>query len=324
MSDWIDVPTKFATPKRARDGAGGLGPANTIERPDGFPPEANFYLRHRRYIVDKRYYGHHPGATTRPPLRGTLADPEDPNCWLLNEVVDLQAENLLFFTRTFGSIPRSWSEIGSTNVALPAFDDGETLAAAKTITACTANTGSARQTLTSTAHGYSANDRIALNLRCYENRRPGLRDFRHHFTGAFTILSVTTDTFDINLATFRSGATNIVVESPATAQKLTGYTKRPIRNRFVPSRTDHDYFLPGISLGILTPEDIPLAQAFTIQRGSTNGDDWPDNTLNASTIPTDAQYWSSIENRTRLILDCTLVPVLGPLIDRRTISYAAQ
>lgn len=321
MSNFIDLPAAFATPTRAADGAGGLEEAQRIERPPEFPPEAEFYLRHARYMVDKRYYGHHAGATTKPPRLGTITHPKDPNAWLLREFNEREFGNLLFFTRTFGPIPRSWSEVISTNVALPAFNDGETLAAAKTITACTANTAGTRQTLTSTAHGYSANDRVFINLRVYDNRRPGLRDYRYHISAPFTVLAVTTDTFDVNLRRFQG--TNVVVESPATAQKITGYTARPIRNRFVAARIDHDYFLPGISLGVLTPEDIPLEQPFVIQRGS-EADGWADNTLSANTIPTDAQYWASIENRTRLVLDCSIASIMGPLLDRRTTSYAAQ
>lgn len=316
-----DLSTAYRTPRLVADGAGGLGPAQRIERPPEVPPEAQWYLRLRRYMVDKRYYGHQPGAPTRPPPRGSLPDPEDPNCWNLDEVNDAEFDNLLFFTRVYSSIPRSWTETGSTNVALPAFDDPETLAAAKTITAITANNASDRQTLTSSAHGYSAGEIAFLNLAFIGVVRNGPNK-AYHIATNLPVLSTTTDTFDANLGPIVGYKVNVL--GPATAQKLTGYPLRPIRNRFVPTTVQHDYFLPGITHGIRTRDDIPLLQQFTIQRGPSNGDDWPDNTLNASTIPTAAQYWAAMQARTRLILDSTLVDVRLPLIDRRTISYAAQ
>lgn len=317
----VSLPAAFQVPRRCADGAGGLGPANRIERPSALPPEAGYVLYHRRYMVDKRTYGTHPGVLTTPPPLGTVADPVDPNAWNLVEVQDAEYDNLLFFTRTYGTIPQPWFSTSSSNVALPAFSDPETLAAAKTISAVTVNNAGDRQTLTSTAHGYSAGDILFLNLAFIGRVRGKNNDQYYHFTGNYPVLSVTTDAFDLNLGPIQGW--KVTTPSPATAQKLTGYPLRTIVNRFVPTRVQHDYFLPGITRGIRSDADIPLLPPFTINRG-TEADDFAANTLTALTIPTAAQYWSNIQTRTRLTLDCTLQPLLGPLLDRQTLTYAAQ
>lgn len=325
MPSTVDLPTAYQTPRRCADGAGGLGPASRIERPSEFPPEAEHYRLHVRYMVDKRYYGHHPGATTTPPLRGTTAHPTDPNAWLLDEVIDSEVDNLQFFTRIFGNIPKSWQEISSANVQIPAIDYSETLGSATTITAGTflLSTYSLQQTLTAASHGAIAGDRVFLNLR--------LRWFgsliEKHISGTFAVSAADTNTFTVPIGPLgvppTANLTAWVVQSPATVQVITGYPARSVRDRFVPVTIDHDYFLPGISVGVNSPDDIVLATAFQVQRG-TEAAGYAANTISANTIPTAAQYWASITNRAKLVLDCALAPVLGPLLDRRTTSYTAQ
>jgi hypothetical protein len=317
----VDLDAAFQVPRLCKDGAGGLGPAQRVERPADIPPEAQHYLNHRRYMVDKRYYGFHPGATSAPPPVATTVDPLDPNCYLLREVEDLQIGNLLFFTRTFGNIPLPWVEPGSSNVALPGLQDPETLASAKTITACSANNYGDVQTLTSNDHGYSAGDRVLINLRLEANITGKNNDVLYSFNAYYPVLAATTNTFDVALGPIVGHSTTIL--GPASAYKLSGYPLRLPRNRFVPTAIEHAYFLPGVSPGIEAVEDIPLLQAFTTNRGSESAD-WPENTLSDATVPTAAEYWALMQSRTRLILDCTLAVRLGPLIDRRTVKYAAQ
>lgn len=325
MSNTRNLAAAFAAPRLCADGAGGLGPAQVIERPEDFPPEAAHYRIHRRYMVDKRYYGHQPGARMRPPLRGTMTDPYDPNCWLLTERNDAEFDNLLFFTRTFGNLPRAWTRPGNSNVALPAIDTGPELASAATITAV-ARVSTGAQFTTSGSHGYSPGDRVQINVRYQLTYRYGLEtrltgdDIT--ITGNFELLTASGTTFVVPNIPVVSNNNSVVF---GTAQKFnSGYPTRPVRNLFVTTAVERTYFILGVSPGIQTWQDIPLAQPFAVEKGTEDPAEWPDNTLSANTVPTAAQYWAMIQARSGLVHESGLEEVLGALICRRTSYWNAQ
>lgn len=89
----------------------------------------------------------------------------------------------------------------------------------------------------------------------------------------------------------------------------------------VTSLVSVDYWLPGVSAGIVNPRDIPIIEAYEIY----DGDGRKSNTHEADSTPTVAQWRTSVANRDWICVVRSIIrPWLGPIYERRTRFCIAQ
>jgi hypothetical protein len=289
-----------------------------------------------RYAVDARHWG--PCRLNDPAAALLRRHPEYPDLvCVVGDQVERHVDDLLIFSRTYASIPASWAQVSSAVLRLPGFNQAPTYAAAKTITAVsTRNFGNIFR-LSISAHGYSAGDNIHVQLVLEvpggEGRGQNLAGskppvpVRQGWNQSATIRAVTTDTLDIALSPYQlttrpAFAATIITGS---VRKITaGFEKRTVTTRAVTTTIRRDYFLPGVTAAVPIAGLIPLSTPFAIEQGTETDENFQDNTLTGSTIPTATQYRAMIDSSTQLVLECSLEDYLGPIICRKTVSYLAQ
>lgn len=117
---------------------------------------------------------------------------------------------------------------------------------------------------------------------------------------------------------------NIVTEPGGT---ITFQTLRKVEPGRAPetlevtSLVSVDYWLPGVSAGIVNPRDIPIIEAYEIY----DGDGRKSNTHEADSTPTVAQWRTSVANRDWICVVRSIIrPWLGPIYERRTRYCIAQ
>lgn len=89
----------------------------------------------------------------------------------------------------------------------------------------------------------------------------------------------------------------------------------------VTSLVSVDYWLPGVSPGVVNPRDIPVIQAYEIY----DGDGRKTNSHESDSTPTVAQWRTAVANRDWICVVTSIIrPWLGPIYERRTRYCIAQ
>lgn len=96
---------------------------------------------------------------------------------------------------------------------------------------------------------------------------------------------------------------------------------RPPETLEVTSLVSVDYWLPGVSAGIVNPRDIPRIQAYEIY----DGDGRKTNTHESDSTPNVAQWRTSVANGDWICAVTSIIrPWMGPIYERRTRYCIAQ
>lgn len=285
----------------------------------------------RRYRINVDIYA---SAARYTPLPLDAPDEEFPEFFHVEEKIERQEDKILWFTRTFASIPGWWTDTGFIATSIPAIDDPPTLASPrKTISGFASSIPNATtdsQSLTVTSNGYSVGDKVNIVLSFTGHGAfGGYRNF--YFSGDFEVKAQSTNAISVNLGRIRVDNNPVygVTSLSGTVAKYTaGHPSRPVQTKSIPTTIERDYFLPGISVfgsGVVqSRSDIPLPSVFSINKGTEDPDTFADNTLSANTVPTAAQYWSAIQNRSDLIAEAVIEPYLGNIVCRRITKFTAR
>lgn len=230
----------------------------------------------------------------------TVHDVES-SAYLVDEQVDEKSPAFVYFRRLFATIPASHTERTSGTWSFPGFTASGGLEAGKTITAHNDST----QAFTVAAHGYSNGDTVI-----YKIRQESLFGRVYNSQGTTTISSVTTDTFildgvKLNALPFDSGT---VLRSSIPVPARDPFTSQ------VDVALEMDYFLPGVTSGITTVDDITLTQTFRPLDAAGDTTD----TLSATTIPTAAEYFAMVTSGEFIPVECDLERYLGNIYRRVT------
>jgi len=283
-----------------------------------------------RYMGDIRHMGE--GRRIEPLRKGT-AHPAYPDMYcVIPDTIERQVDNLAFFTRTFATIPRSFSEVSASVVTLPGMTQPPTFASGVTITGAVPDAGGAWR-LTAASHGYSAGDNVHVAMTASVPRHAStwmgggvIGADSQYFNASVTVLRVVdTNRIDVFLGPNSLPRFSGAITAGGTMRKITaGIEKRQAATKLVTVDIRRDYFFPGISPEAPTRGLIPLFQPFRIEQGTTTDELWEETTLRSTTVPTALQYRTLIDNQSSLVLDCVLEEYLGPIVCRRTTSYIAQ
>lgn len=216
-----------------------------------------------------------------PTTSGSSADLKLP-CYLVHESdpQDLGG-GIVQWTRTYSAIPDSRIEHESYAHTFPGLETGS-LGPLRYITGTPTNAASVTTITTTVSHGISVGDQVIIR---YTNVMPdgtqlGRQIFRTALTGT-------------------TGATlkvSIVIDGSAlywlTAQKAD--IGRDAFSEETTSWLNYDYFLPGITAGISTFQDIPIINSPII----VDGDGARTDTYTATTAPTKTEYLTDVKNKT--------------------------
>jgi hypothetical protein len=219
------------------------------------------------------------------------------SAYLVDEQPLSRSPAFTYFRRLYSTIPASHVEPGSDAWSFPGFSQSVALGTQKTITAYNFST----RVFTSAGHGFSD----GAIVRVFIKTTQGGIIWTQSATG--TIDNPTTDTFEID-GIYPSGTSF----ASGTAQTIS-----PARDSVTlpaDARTIFDYFLPGVSSGITTVEDIPKVSAFGIVTSTGQITD----TLSETSVPTLAQYQALVTGAEFIPIECFIERYLGNIYRRVT------
>lgn len=195
------------------------------------------------------------------------------------------------WTRTYAKVPSARSDYEAYAARLPGLSYGATAGGANPILAIT-NAVKASTTVTittSTAHGLIPGNTVAIT---YYTSLFGLKSQEYTF-GAYVAAIPTATTFTYT--------TNVSITGwNFEWAQLSGHARAPL-SRVVDSRLDFAYYLPGVTGGITTPDDIPILPVPTIydQFGALT------ETYSTLSTPTQSAYQTQINAGTWIVAEPT-------------------
>lgn len=213
------------------------------------------------------------------------------------------------WTRTYARIPNTRSESQSFAYTVPGVAP-DVVPVAKQIDPTTPFPTT--YLITSTAHGFSVDDVVVFS---YAMRDPTFPNIIHQRNQSRVIRSVDSATqFSVDLVSDAGPLLN-------WGYVVKGITVREPDTKIVASWIQYDYFLPGVSVGIASPNDIPLFEPIRIIDASGNETDTYTNTTN----PNAAQYYASVQARELVVAEPSILRRwMGNIYERATRYIVAQ
>ena len=188
---------------------------------------------------------------------------------------------------------------------------------------------------TQSPHGIGLGQQVIIDA----NFSVGTETFYHSANGRYEVLSVpSTSTFvvDIGLKLDGGGALNITQNAQVT---IVGYERQPL-SITTPTTTRYDYYLPGVSPGISSVEDITIQNQFTVVDSGTGKNvtttenrflsidsPAPDFLLGVwryGTFPNCTNYISMIGTGANLVMSSSLSKWAGNIYVKKTKTCKAQ
>lgn len=212
------------------------------------------------------------------------------------------------WTRTWATVPASWSEPESFSYTYPAFTGATTYGTAFDVTAITAVSGGFE--LATTATGISVNDSIYISL---SYTRGSISQRFNTFTRATAVssgASVTIPAIFSGTGAF-SGVSGTVTKS--TSGRSTQVTL------MVGSRLAHDYALSSTAA---LDTDLPISQSFTPI--SSAGLIVTTLSTGTATLPSSTAYAQLVSNGGELVAECERKRYMGNIYVRITRWVPAQ
>ena len=237
------------------------------------------------------------------PLELDTPHPTIATAYLANELgfQDIGGGIMRWF-REYSTIPATRIERTGTEVfKFPGLPVGTESGNVITINSITAVSNGIRLNVTD-ADGITVGDQVRVNVRTSSGGTSFVS------SGFYRVLAGSNST-GIIVANFPRGTT-FVAGSLFEAQG-----SRQVFSQVQPTITQFDYFLPGVTANITTPEDIAVAQPFRPIIESTGVEvDW----LSAGTSPTAAQYRDFIVNGELLVISSDVRRYKGNIYERVT------
>jgi len=210
------------------------------------------------------------------------------------------------WTRFYCHIPETRSEYESHALKLPGLGGNEATVI-RPIAGNAANANANFVNLNILGHGYAVNDGITIEYHTIQSGTPTLSFTRQVFrtvanviNANYVVVGVVTD---FNTVVFHAAWNH--------------GTKRQPRSEKVNSRLQFDYYLPNVTGGITTPNDIPILSPTPILDSVGNEID----TYSDSTSPTQANYLANIVG-TEVVVEESILHVWRGTIYERQTRYA--
>jgi len=235
---------------------------------------------------------------------------EDSNAYFVGDYNKIKIEGgLVRFDRQFANIPASTVDpAGSEIFTFPGLPSTAGTGTAISISSASVSNNVVTLSLAS-AHGMSSGDNFRYRIRGYVTRYG--RNYYNNFYGNGVCITGTTGS-TIKLYTYL----------PDSFTFETGYVYpfssrgRKQVSRKSSTQFEYDYFLPGVTAGITSSQQITLPQrfeAFRYAEGNTV------ETLTSSTEPTNTEYNEIVDSDGFLVLDSGISRWKGNII-RRTVK----
>lgn len=282
---WYDGPDDYRQPVIS-------GPRR-IEYP--FQRDRSAYILEQDYLQRRDHYER--GALDTP-------HPDEASAYLVHESAPRHfGGDVVQFTRIYATIPEPRTDYESYVYTVP----GITVTEAKQqkIVDSVAYNGDGTMTInTTTAHGLSVSDEVFVTFWVQDP----VTLISYHRTVFRVVATVPdTDTF----------TTTVIVDIGAITwdSVFERFVNRDPYQRVVQSYLRADYFLPGVSLEIATPEDIPVIEADTIIDGSGN----ETNSYAGDSTPTVTEYRALVQAGTLIVAESSIIrPWMGNIYERVT------
>lgn len=233
-----------------------------------------------------------------------IPDDANPDAYLVHETALQElGGGIGKWSRAYAQIPRSRTEMESFAYTLPGVSV-DTVSPTRVITSASTVGGNTR-IVTSVAHGFVANDGVLITYRVPDPTFPNISYFRQIFREV--ISAPTTTTFDVIIV---SDIGPITWETTAK-----NYAGRQPFTRVVASYLQFDYFLPGVSLGIASLNDIPLFNPVRIL--DSTGTEVQ--SYSATTSPTSSAYKDQVKRGELIVAEPSIVRRwMGNIYERAT------
>jgi hypothetical protein len=209
------------------------------------------------------------------------------------------------WTRTFARIPLSYHELEPFVYTVPGVTDNPTVLV-RNVYGFSSSAGVTTITFLS-AHNFTVGDPVLIDYWVKDNKE-NLFFNREVFRLVATIPNTTTITVEL----ISEPNPIVVMNSVRPAQA----GRKPFQ-RVVQSWLQTDFFLPGISVGITSANDIPLFEAWKIIDNTGNISD----TLSATSQPTLTEYRTMVNTKQKIVAEPSQLKRWKGNIWQRTTRY---
>lgn len=258
------------------------------------------YLLEQSFMQDPNYFA---------PLNLSIPHPSYPLYYLIEEgPMQPSGGGLVTWKRSYMSIPNPRSDYESFAYRLPGLSSGATNPSF--VISSMSTTGGVTTITTGSAHGYSPGDNITI---VYQAVIAGALEFPFIQMYRTAISPTSGTTISVSGIVFQTNANY----TPKYVVK--GSLGRNPITRVVDSRVDWAYYIPGVSIGIASVNDITILNPVVIQ------DQWLNQVeiYSLATTPTQTAYVASIG--TWVVAEAsTLKRIKGNLYGRSTRYVVAQ
>jgi len=206
------------------------------------------------------------------------------------------------WTRFYAKIPETRNEYESYGMQIPGLAGNEALVI-RPITANAANANTSFVDLTAVGHGFANNDGVTIEYHVIQSGTPTISFTRQ-------VYRTVVDASNVNVVVVKAITDFNTVNFHAVWNHG---TKRQPRTERVNSRLQFDYYLPGVTVGISSPNDIPILQPDQILDSSGNEVD----TYSDSTSPTQDEYLANVGTEV-IVEESTIRTWRGPIYERQT------
>lgn len=269
------------------------GPERVIYPFDG---DTISLVRERDYLQLASYWERLPLDTEHP---------DQPGEYLVHETDPApQGGGVVHWTRRYAAIPRPRREMESYAYQVPGIE-ADVAHEWLTITGV-ATAGGLHVCTTSVAHTMSPGDGIIVAYWCVDE---GVSYDIVYSRQVLRQVLATPDTDEFTVAQI------VDVGPPNLTNAVKNYYGREPYTRIVPSYLHYDYWLPGVTLGVTTFDDIPILQAERILDSSGNETD----RYSATSSPTAAQYRARVAAGEWIVVEPSIIRRwMGNIYERET------
>lgn len=216
------------------------------------------------------------------------------------------------WVRTYAKIPSSRTEYGSHVYTIPGITPDD-LATVNHISGTPSDIGGGLIRITTTgAHGLSVDDIVIITYQIQMATNPSFVPILYN---ARTIVAVTSTTLDVAEISDPRGS---IIDWFSVTYGVVG--RDPMQFP-VPCRIQYDYFMPGVSPDITTPNDIPIITAVRIM----SNDGTETQYYSSVTTPTVEDYMALVDAGEWVVaVDSTLRRWMGNIYERETLYVQAR
>lgn len=273
--------------------------------------DTSAYQIRRDYVVAPSAY--------QPQDLGTAIEDSGTPLYLVEEIVTSRTAAFTYFTRTYSTIPSPRVEHESYPFTIPGLGGASTLGTSVALFSGNPYIpGQFIFTVTAGTHAFTTSDLLRFDL---------VLDYS--YGGAFgSGFNTTGLAWGIYTKPIAVGANTITIEWNETGYTFDSGTVRsadvrapraPV-SRSITSRLTYDYILPGVTQGFESGDDITTPEPFIITDAANEQTD----TLDTTTLPTQATYEGYIESGTWLVAESFVRLWQGPIYERVVRTVKAQ